>query len=161
MKKFLLGFKKKSRPSRGFSMVEVVIAMTVIVAVTISAISVVMSGINVEADVDRRFEAQTIVGNAIECFKVTDDYEGKSSTLARTLHFYDNYEFETNVPDEGEAPEGRRYAKFTFDRPTYIVAITVFYNEVGARDKLFASVVEKETNDVIFQTEYEKGSGQS
>ncbi len=147
-----LNLKKKRKASRGFSLVEVVIAMAVITVVTVSAISLVLSGNTVTARSNRLFEAQTAAKNVIECFKVTDDFEGKESAFCRALNY-----FSSSIDYESGSASTYSFAQYTLDYSTFVLRATVYYDDAAQRDRIFIYVTEKESNDRLFQIEYEKG----
>ena len=57
----------------GFTVLEVVIALTVIVIVSASAFALIHSHIKLEHDSIQRIEATNIAENAIECFRFAKD----------------------------------------------------------------------------------------
>ena len=67
--------KRKTHISshRGFTVLEVVIALTVIVIVSASAFALIHSHIKLEHDSIQRIEATNIAENAIECFRFAKD----------------------------------------------------------------------------------------
>ena len=67
--------KRKTHISsrRGFTVLEVVIALTVIVIVSASAFALIHSHIKLEQQSIQRIEATNIAENAIECFRFAKD----------------------------------------------------------------------------------------
>lgn len=63
------------RKRNGFSLVEVVIALSIIVIVSISAISIMASSIATKATAINKTQAQNFADNVWECFKAAEDEE--------------------------------------------------------------------------------------
>lgn len=70
--------KKHTRNRRGVSLVETVIAMTVVVIVSIAALSAISASMNVNARDQAAFEARTDARNALEQFRYDSTYEPES-----------------------------------------------------------------------------------
>lgn len=68
--------RDKKRASRGFTIVEVVIALTVIVIVSAAGMMMVQSQIKSEQKIAQTIEATNIAENAIECFRFAKNNEG-------------------------------------------------------------------------------------
>ena len=75
------------RTSRGFTIVEVVIALTVIVIVSAAGMMMVQSQIKSEQKIAQTIEATNIAENAIECFRFADNNASPSLEAA----FYDAF----------------------------------------------------------------------
>ncbi len=81
----------KTKRNSGFSIMETVIALAIIVIVTFAALTVVMSSISARVKQVNHSEAQDFAHNVLECFKASDDIseleanikfaEGKDVTL--------------------------------------------------------------------------------
>ena len=69
--------------NRGFSIMETVIALVVIVLVTAAALSITMAAISARVKMSNYSEAQDFAHNVLECFKAADN----------------NTEFESNMKD--------------------------------------------------------------
>ena len=65
----------KRKFKNGYSIVEVVIALSVIVVISIAALSTVLSSVATKQAAINKTEAQNFAENAWECFKVSDDDE--------------------------------------------------------------------------------------
>ena len=65
----------KRKFKNGYSLVEVVIALSVIVVISIAALSTVLSSVATKQAAINKTEAQNFAENAWECFKVSDDDE--------------------------------------------------------------------------------------
>ena len=64
---------KKVLSRRGFSLVEVVIALAVITIITAATFPLIDSGTKLQAINSRKFETANITENAIECFRFDSD----------------------------------------------------------------------------------------
>ena len=65
----------KTTRNRGFSIMETVIALVVIVMVTAAALSITMAAISARVKMSNYSEAQDFAHNVLECFKAADDKE--------------------------------------------------------------------------------------
>ena len=63
----------KTKRNRGFSIMETVIALVVIVMVTAAALSITMAAISARVKMSNYSEAQDFAHNVLECFKAADD----------------------------------------------------------------------------------------
>ena len=72
-----------TKRNRGFSIMETVIALVVIVLVTAAALSITMAAISARVKMSNYSEAQDFAHNVLECFKAADN----------------NTEFESNMKD--------------------------------------------------------------
>lgn len=72
----------KRRNKHGFSLVEVVIALSVIVIVSLSALSVTLSSTLTKVTALAKGDAQRFADSVWECFKVSDDEAEFISQLA-------------------------------------------------------------------------------
>ena len=66
---------------RGFSIIEAVIALAVIVIVTTSALSLVLSSIARKAEAAKQSTAQDFAEDVWECFKAADEYSEFTSNF--------------------------------------------------------------------------------
>ena len=64
-----------NRNRSGFSLVEVVIALSVIVIVSITSISIVLSSVSSRTAATNKAYAQNFADNLWECFKASDSQE--------------------------------------------------------------------------------------
>ena len=62
----------KIRSKRGFTIAEVIIALTIIVIVSISSLSVIASAVSANVVSETNIKAQYFAESAWECFKVSD-----------------------------------------------------------------------------------------
>ena len=66
---------KMKKRNGGFSIAEVVVALTVIVIVSIVSLSIVTSSIEAKADAVNKTKAQNYAANVLECFKASADID--------------------------------------------------------------------------------------
>lgn len=109
--------RDKKRAYRGFTIVEVVIALTVIVIVSAAGMMMVQSQIKSEQKIAQTIEATNIAENAIECFRFAKNNPANS--------------FETVFSETGynlvTATEGEKY--FVYDNGL-TVSITITDNKI-------------------------------
>lgn len=75
---------KKPRNRRGFSLVEVVVALTVIVIMSGAAITLINTHTDVQVRTIQTTEAANIAENAIECFRFAKDTGEFKTSLEKT-----------------------------------------------------------------------------
>ena len=137
--------------NKGFSVVEVVIALTVISIVTITAISITsLSSKNTQAFLNKA-DAQYLVADAIECFKAIpcssiDDYEDFCDKFFRA------FEFRGGLSSYGVSEIG--YKRYMMDNGCYYVEVMVVPG--AKRISLFISVIDLLSGNVIVGEEYFK-----
>ena len=75
----------KNNARRGFSIVEVVIAMTVITIVCFATLSIILSANISGARAVKRQQAQLYAEDVVNCFRVASDEESLKSSIAAAL----------------------------------------------------------------------------
>lgn len=75
---------------RGFTMVELVVALTVISIVTMASIGIMMAHNNIDLQSVQSIEATNIAENAIECFRYAVNVGGDEEGIKKA--FYDAFE---------------------------------------------------------------------
>ncbi len=110
---------------KGFSLAEAVIALSVIVIVSVCALSIVLSSISAKQNAIDKEKAQYFANNAWECFKASDNEtdfisnmefaSGVSLTFTGGACEYtsETYKFTANIK-----------INYTADRPTFTIAVT-------------------------------------
>lgn len=88
MKKFVCN------PRKGFSIMEVVVALVIITLVSTVVMTIIRSADKIERNTMSVMEATTITENVIECFRYADSKEEFDPLLQK---FVDNYEFDYSV----------------------------------------------------------------
>ena len=101
----MINKKTALKRNGGFSIMEAVIALAVIVIVTVSALSIATSSLVAKTKLINRSQAQSFAQNVWECFKVSDD---KSE-------FVSNLEFAIDAIDDDSESNSYRYNSKRFD----------------------------------------------
>ena len=83
---------KTVKSRRGISMVEVVVALTVIVIVSAAALSLITAHTHLEARTAQTIEATNIAENAVECFRFDSTEEDFKNAFLQTGVSYDETE---------------------------------------------------------------------
>ncbi len=130
----------KTKRNSGFSIMETVIALAIIVIVTVAALSVVMASISARVKQANYSEAQDFAHNILECFKAADD----------TAKFEDYVKF-------AEGVELSQYAEndgYNYDAENKFSAKIMYYNNFN---EIFISI-EDTKGDEIISFSYVKGA---
>ena len=125
----------------GFTMVEVVIALAVVVIVSVTAIAIVSSSITAGIVSENKTRAQNFAESAWEAFKVSANNED----------FEKNLEFAEGV-DVTYSSENDKYT-YTSDKYKFTATITVNFT---ASPKQFEVVAVDNDGDEIIKLSYEK-----
>ena len=139
----------KNKNKRGYSLAEVVIALSVIVIVSISALSIVLSSVATKVNLINKSHAQSFADNVWESFKAADTRNEFLSLVA----FSEGATLTEGVTDESGKTTYTYYSvenKFTAE-------IAVSYHE-NARPELEVVVTDKDGDDII-SFSYRKGEG--
>ena len=99
------------RKRRGFSLVEVVIALTVITIISSAALSLVLSSAKSDDKALRTTQVMIAADNALECFEFADTEE----------------EFATLIKKTGDYSLGED-GKYVCDENSYVVTVSVDYS---------------------------------
>ncbi len=139
----------KTKARGGYSIVEVVIALSFIVVVTITALSIVLSSIVTRKNAIDTSKAQDFADNVWESFKAADTKEEFLSLVA----FSEGVSLGEGVPD-GSA--GTVYTYYSQEHG-FTADITVRYPQT-ARPEIEITVTDK-GGDEIISFSYRKGGG--
>lgn len=112
---------------KGFSLVEAVIALSVVVIVSFAALSLVLSSTTTKANAVNKSKAQYFAYNALECFKASDD----------TTEFESNMLFaagiEIKLDENGQctylSEENKFTATVTIDGNTFEITVLDKYDD--------------------------------
>ena len=139
----------RNRKQRGYSLVEVVIALTVIVTVSITALTIVLSSVATKQTAIHKTEAQNFAQSVWECFKVSDD----------DADFVSNVDFAESVTLSDGTIDEDGYTVYTFDceENKFTAIIKVRYSETERSD-LSVDVLDKDGDSIVSFT-YQKGDG--
>ena len=75
---------KRNRSRRGISLVEVVVALTVITIISAAALSLVISSARVDANSLRSTQVMMAAENALECYRFAESKEEFAALLEKT-----------------------------------------------------------------------------
>lgn len=135
----------------GFSMVEVIISLAIIVMISITAISITLSSIANRMTIVNRTHGQYFADNVWECFKAAKD----NSEFANLLGFaYPGQDDDTSDVDITPDGDGKYTVESTRYKFTATVNVTYVENE---RPTLFVEVKELDDDEIISFT-YTKGA---
>ena len=139
----------KNKNKRGYSLVEVVIALSVIVTVSITALSIVLPSVATKVNAINKSYAQSFADNVWESFKAADTQDEFLSFVAFS---------ESATLAEGTSNESGK-TTYTYDSQEYKFAaeIAVSYAE-NARHELEVIVTDKDGDEII-SFSYRKGDG--
>ncbi len=140
----------KCKNKGGFSLVEVVIALAIIVMVAGAGLSITLSSITTKVKAINRTHAQYFAENVLECFKAADDAE-EFEALLGVIHNEEDWH------TEEERDENKTYYTCVHNSANYqfIAEISVIYAK-GARPKLDVNVSGEDGTKII-EFSYEKG----
>ncbi len=140
--------RKRTRKN-GFSLVEVVIALSVIVVVSITALSIVLSSIVTKANAINKSHALSFADNVWESFKAAETQDEFLSLVSFS---------EGATLTDGRTDE-RGNTVYTYHSETYkfTAEIAVRYPE-DARPELTVTVADKDGDDII-SFSYRRGDG--
>lgn len=138
---------KINNKKRGFSIMEAVIALAVIVLVTAAALTVVLAAISARVKAVNKSEAQNFAYNVWECFKVSDDIGD----------FENNVEFACDGLNLRDyiAEENGNTASYSYDSTKNNFTATITANFADGK---FNITVKDNKGDDIISFPYEKGA---
>ena len=131
--------KIKGKFSRGFTIFEIVIAMTIIGICTISSISVIEKSRDVSSKAYYYYEARSLVENSLEIFKYADNEEQFDDAI--------------KYLDQKFTRDGYLYY---YENNLYRVELTVIFNEFHTDMSTYRAVCYKSTGHQLFKCNYEK-----
>ena len=132
---------------RGISIAEAVVAMAIIIAVSLAAITCIEAFSKTSANMNGKNEAVILCENALEVFKGTGSYSEYSTVRQNFVNY---------TPESGEEPaeEGKYEEKYTVTGCT--VQIDLSYDSVN-HTASFSAVLKDSKNHVVFNIDrYEK-----
>ena len=139
----------KNKNNRGYSLVEVVIALSVIVIVSVSALSIVLSSVATKVNAINKSHAQSFADNVWESFKAADTQDEFLSLIA----FSEGTTLTEGVTDES----GKTTYTYYSQENKFTAEIAVSYQE-NARPELEVMVTDKDGDEII-SFSYRKGDG--
>ncbi len=142
-----------SNKKAGFSIVEAVIALTVIVIVSVTAIGIISTSLARKTDAINTAAAQRFADNVLECFKVADDF----ADFSTKLQFVEGATL-TSVTDENEQPIADDTYTYTSEAHGFTVTMTVSFPKTkDERPKLKITVTDSDGAELVALT-YTKGA---
>jgi len=125
-------FKSK----RGFSMTEVIIALTIITVVSAAAVSLIVASVKQQTDTINSLEIYNCAENSIEIFRFSDDMNEMLGYLKKTDGDY-------KISD----------GEIILEKDNYTVKISVDFSA----NKLDFDAIQKRGGKSIYSVSYEKG----
>ena len=138
-----------SKAKRGYSLVEVVVAMAVITTVTMTALSIMLFSISSRKTASDKAMAQNFAENAWECFKASESREEFVSCLV--------FAEDVSLADGEEDAEGRTVYRYEFEECRYTATIKIQYSDT-ARSTFSVDVTDDDGDEIVSFT-YRKGDG--
>lgn len=123
----------------GFSMAEAIIALSIIVVVSITALTLVMSSFSVRTTLITRTQGMSFADNVWECFKAADDQDEFKSLV----------EYATGLTPTEDT-------KYIYNGNGFTAVITANYDD--ARPYFDITVTESKDGDEIISFSYVKGA---
>ena len=122
---------------KGFSLVEVIVALAVIAIISTAAFSLVLSSAKLEADAVRTTAVSAAADDVLDCFRYADSNEEFFAAICKL----DEYQ----TTDDGQ---------YVLNKPSYTVYVNVegdelSFNAYKTRDG--------ETGELIYSYQYKKG----
>ncbi len=139
------------KSKRAFSLAEAVIALSVIVIVSISALSIALSSITARVGVIAKSDAQGFADDLWECFKVSDGQ----------AEFEENVFFARGVLISSEETDADGYAVYNYNpqHGSFNSLIKIKYSQNQNERSLFSIEVRDKDGDEIVSFFFEKGDG--
>lgn len=143
--------KTRLNSKGGFSVAEVIIALSIIVAVSVAAMVMVISSMSVKTTLVARSEGINFAENALECFKAADGFGEFEKFLEEAIPDGETYTETETVIETYVYKYAYIFNKFTAE-------ITVAYPD-GGRPTFKIDVTEKDDEDSeIISFTYTKGA---
>ncbi len=141
----------KMRKRNGFSIVEVVIALSVIVIVSITALSIALSSVSTRVAAINRTQAQSFADNVLESFKAAEDEAEFISLVA----FAEGVTLTDGALDE----DGNTVYTYYSEENKFMAQISVKFVENQTERSEFEINVTDKDGDEIVSFPYRKGDG--
>ena len=139
-----------NKNKKGFSLVEVAIALAIITIVTVTALTIALNSITPKINNNNRSHAQNFAYNVWQCFQVANNNDDVFTLLSLS---YDT----TNMRQSEDADSG--YTTYTYTSAEHKYTATIkMRHPVGARPDMEITVVDGKDKEIIHFT-YTKGDG--
>ena len=139
MKKVISNIKKNRR---GFTVAEVIVALTVIIIVSGATLMLVASQANAETVAIQTIEATNIAENAIECFRYADGNKGTFLSAFKACGY------------ETISGEGTKASPYTVEKDGLIVSIEIDSNT----NTITVSATNANEKTILGETTYTKAN---
>ena len=135
------------RKKNGFSIAEVVIALSIIVIVSIASLSIISSSASARKNAVNKTEAQNFAENLLECFKVSDSLEN----FCDYVNFAEGAELVNGETDEN----GFTVYAYESEKNKFQSQIKVKFSDVERSE--FAIQISDSEGESIISFSYRKG----
>lgn len=140
----------KNKKKKGFSLVEVAIALAIITIVTVTALTIALNSIVPKINNNNRSHAQNFAYNAWQCFQEAENADEVFSFLGLSYDLTD-----MRISQE---PDENGYTTYTYTSKehNYTASIKLLYPQ-GDRPQMKISIVDDKKDKEIITFSYERG----
>ena len=131
----------KLKSKKGYSLVEVIIALSVIVVVSATALTVILYSISLRHAEINKAEAQNFAENVLECFKAAN--QNGLTAEAKKAEFFRLVEFAEGATFEQADPHFPGIYTYTSETKKFIVGINISYENFNNAADLTVEVIDK------------------
>ena len=131
----------KLKSKKGYSLVEVIIALSVIVVVSATALTVILYSISLRHAEINKAEAQNFAENVLECFKAAN--QNGLTAEAKKAEFFRLVEFAEGATFEQADPHFPDIYTYTSETKKFIVGINISYENFNNAADLTVEVIDK------------------
>lgn len=114
---------------RGFSMMEVVIGLTIIIIVSAASLTLILQHSKAEINVAQTIEATNVAENAIECFDEVENFDKPEDREKFEQLFFTNIYNMTVEPTVEEDVNGKKYT-YTYQHKAIDFTIVINGNKI-------------------------------
>lgn len=127
---------------KGFSLIETVIAMAIIIIVTVSALTMVTSSLNITKKEIYTSKAQYFAADSLEAFRIAEDAAQFEETIA-FAGGYSYFDVDENL-----------YIYY-LENSGYTAEISLAYSDINRSE--FCVIIKDESGNQIFEYHFQKG----
>ena len=153
-------FREKVKNRGGFSIVEVVVGLTVVVMVTIAALSVTLASMQMEAKYLNETTALCACESVVACVRFADNADDLQNALEKLTEEPAPQEDGAETPVERVsktvAADGKTVLQFKQNTVMVTVVFAADAFDVGATDRNFEITAATMSGEEIQQVQYEK-----
>ena len=141
-----------NKKKKGFSLVEVAIALAIITIVTVTALTIALNSITPKINNNNRSHAQNFANNVWQCFQEAESNDDVFKLLS--------FSYDLNEENmTATATDGEGYKTYTYTSAEHKYTATIkMRHPVGARPDMEITVVDGKDKEIIHFT-YTKGDG--